>query len=80
MMQQVQDPRINEALELLNNSAKEKKDQIQQLISERYTDIKDNLSVGTKSALQRYPWLFLSGIASLCLAAGYFVGYSYAKR
>jgi uncharacterized protein YjaZ len=80
MTQQVQDPRIDEALELLNSSAKEKKDQIQQLISDKYENIKDTLTVGTKGAMQRSPWLFLSSVASLCLVAGYFAGYSYAKR
>lgn len=80
MVTQVQDPKINEALELLNNSAKEKKDEIQQLISERYTNIKDNLAIGTKSALQRYPWLFLGAIASAFIAAGFFAGYSYRRR
>ena len=80
MVMQVQDPKINEALELLNNTAKEKRDEIQQLITDRYQNITDNLAIGTKSALQRYPWLFFGAIASVFIAAGFFAGYSYSKR
>jgi ElaB/YqjD/DUF883 family membrane-anchored ribosome-binding protein len=86
MEQVLDDPKINEALELLNSSAKEKKEQLQRLISDRYANIRgvmENTSGAvsaaannTRNIVKRNPWPFLGGVAALFLAAGYFIGSS----
>jgi ElaB/YqjD/DUF883 family membrane-anchored ribosome-binding protein len=88
MEQQVlDDPRVNEALNLLNDVAKEKKDQLQRLVTERYADVK-NLISGSTGALEssasgtieksvnvvkRNIWPFLGGVAAVFLVAGYLI-------
>jgi len=46
-----EDKRINEALELLNEVAKEKKSELQDMVSDKYTDLKSLLG-GVAESLQ----------------------------
>jgi hypothetical protein len=77
-MEAVKDPKINEALEILNNTAKEKKDELKQLINDKYSNVRD--VVGTVRVTRRLmgsmPWLILGGVASGFLVLGYFIGQS----
>jgi ElaB/YqjD/DUF883 family membrane-anchored ribosome-binding protein len=77
MEQMTEDPKIKDALELLNSSAKERKEMVQKLISEKYGDIKnavEDMSSGTRTIVQNRPWLIVGGIATICLAAGVLIG------
>ncbi len=77
MEQVLDDPKINEALELLNKSAREKKDQIQKLINERYSDIKTVVKSKegeSGNVVTNNPWAFLGGAAAAFLVFGYFLG------
>lgn len=46
--------KISEALELLNEAAKEKKDELKGLLTDRYTHIKEAISSGTEHSRQIY--------------------------
>lgn len=66
--------KIDEALNLLNTAAKEKKNEISRLISDRYTELKNTLVSQSRTMITQHPVLVLSGIASGALALGYFMG------
>lgn len=66
--------RIDEALNLLNTAAKEKKNEISKLITERYTDLKETLVTSSKTMLNSHPMMIMSGIAASGLVLGYFLG------
>ena len=66
--------RIDEALDLLNTAAREKKNEISKLISERYSDLKDTIVSQSKTMMNDHPVLVMSGIASGALVLGYLLG------
>ncbi len=66
--------KIDEALNLLNTAAKEKKNEISRLISDRYTDLKNTIVCQGRSMVNKHPILLMSGIASGALAIGYLMG------
>lgn len=88
MEQILNDPKINEALDLINSSLRERKEMVQKLIGEKYGNIKDaingsygdikgamgNVSSSTKKAVQRKPLIYMGGIAVSFLIVGYFLG------
>jgi hypothetical protein len=66
--------RIDEALNLLNTAAKEKKNEISKLITERYGDLRNTLVSQGKTMMNEHPMLILSGIASSALVIGFLLG------
>lgn len=66
--------KIDEALNLLNTAAKEKKSEISRLISDRYADLKNTIVSQSRAAISEHPILVMSGIASGALVLGYFMG------
>jgi hypothetical protein len=64
------DPKITAALELLNTAAKEKRDDLQNLISERYSHLKDALMETPIHFVKENPWWAAGGLALSVLAAG----------
>ena len=66
--------RIDEALNLLNTAAKEKKNEISKLITERYSDLKDTIVSQSKTMVNDHPFLIAGGIAAAGLGLGYLIG------
>ena len=76
--------KFEEALSLLNDAAKEKKEDIQRLLSDKYSHIKDALSVGQERAAEVFeevdenvhknPWAYIGGAALGALLLGYILG------
>jgi hypothetical protein len=64
------DSKITAALELLNSAAKEKKEDIQHLISERYSHLKDALVDPPIHFVKENPWWAAGGLALSILTAG----------
>lgn len=65
------DPKIIAAMELLNATAKEKKDEIQKMISEKYGHLKDALVETPKDFVKENPWWTTGGLALSLLTAGF---------
>lgn len=68
------DARISEALEELNNQAREKKEEIQRLIAEKYTNLQDVVMTGTRTMISEHPMLFAGSVASGFLLIGFLLG------
>lgn len=64
------DAKIVAAMELLNAAAKEKKEDMQSLISERYAHLKDALVEAPKNLVKENPWWAAGGLALSILTAG----------
>jgi len=64
------DPKITAAMELLNAAAKEKKDDVQNMISDKYAHLKDVLLENPKDFIKENPWWMGGGLALSILAAG----------
>lgn len=64
------DSKITAALELLNSAAKEKKEDLQHLISERYSHLKDALVETPIHFVKENPWWAAGGLALSILTAG----------
>lgn len=81
--------KLDEALRLLNEAAREKKDEIQGLLSEKYGDIKDVLGQGGARAkewtedveekVRQNPWPYIGGVALGALFVGFLMGTSRQK-
>ena len=63
------DPKITAAMELLNTAAKEKREEVQGMISDQYTHLKDALEK-PKDLIKENPWWVGGGLALSILAAG----------
>ncbi|MGE5308770.1 MAG: hypothetical protein ACM3OC_06790 [Deltaproteobacteria bacterium] len=66
--------RIDEALNLLNTAAKEKKNEISKLITERYSDLRDTIVSQSKTMINDHPMLVVGSIAAAGLGLGYLIG------
>ena len=76
--------KFEDALTLLNDAAREKREDIQKLLSEKYLHIKDALSTGTDKAtevfeevdesVRKNPWAYIGGVAVGALILGYILG------
>lgn len=64
------DPKITAAMELLNAAAKEKRDDIGNMISEKYGHLKDVLMENPKEFVKENPWLAAGGLVLSVLTAG----------
>ncbi len=71
------DPKISAALDLLNASVKDKRKEIQHLMSTKYTDFRDaivkdtqELVKGTRKVVDENPWAAVGAVAAGLLAAG----------
>lgn len=63
------DPKVNEALELLNSSARQKEKMLRGAVN--------NVSVEAAKKVRQSPLLFLGGVAVASLIIGYFAGRSH---
>jgi len=75
----IEDPKIKEALDLINQTFKDKKEEMQKVVSDKYVDMRDaisNVKNEATGAVQKNPWMFLGGIALSFLLLGYFMGHS----
>jgi ElaB/YqjD/DUF883 family membrane-anchored ribosome-binding protein len=73
-MKVIKDPKLHAALELLNAYAQEKKDDVTDIISEKYSSLKEALTRNAKTVAKENPWAVIGGLAAACLALGYFLG------
>jgi len=64
------DPKITAAMELLNAAAKERKEDMQDLISEKYSHLKEALVESPKDFFKENPWWIGGGLALSVLTAG----------
>ena len=63
------DAKIIAAVELLNAAAKEKKDDMQDFISDKYSHLKKALVTGPADFVKENPWWVAGGLALALLAA-----------
>lgn len=66
--------KIDEALDLLNTAAKEKKNEISRLISDRYAELKKTMVSQSRRVINQHPVIVLSSVASGALVLGYLMG------
>jgi ElaB/YqjD/DUF883 family membrane-anchored ribosome-binding protein len=66
--------KIDEALNLLNTAAKEKKSEISKLITERYSDLKNTIVTQGRKAVSEHPVMVMGGLAAGGLVLGYLIG------
>jgi ElaB/YqjD/DUF883 family membrane-anchored ribosome-binding protein len=80
--------KIAEALELLNEAAREKKDELKDLMANRYSDIREamttNIVKGKEQVMaiagdvdervHKDPWVYIAGTAAASLLLGYLMG------
>jgi ElaB/YqjD/DUF883 family membrane-anchored ribosome-binding protein len=80
--------KINEALELLNEVARDKKDELQDLMTNKYSDIREamtaNIVQGKEKVMaiagdvdkrvHKDPWVYIAGTAAASLLLGYLMG------
>jgi len=79
MVSLLDDPKINSALRLLNEAAKNRKDDVQELLSNRYSDIRDAVgraSVQAAKQVRRSPWVSIGTAAALFFIVGILMGRS----
>lgn len=67
------DPKISAAMELLNAAAKEKKEDIRDLMSEKYSHLKNALGESPKDIVKENQWWALGGLALSALTVGLIV-------
>jgi hypothetical protein len=79
-MEIIKDPKIHAALELLNAYAKEKADDIGDLISKNYTDLRDSLTKGAKTAVKNYPWAVIGGAVVALVGLGLLIGATTSRK
>ena len=63
------DAKVVAAVELLNAAAKEKREDLQELISEKYSHLKKTLVTAPKDFVKENPWWVAGGLALTILAA-----------
>ena len=63
------DAKVIAAVELLNAAAKEKREDLQDLISEKYSHLKKTLVTAPKDFVKENPWWVAGGLALTILAA-----------
>jgi ElaB/YqjD/DUF883 family membrane-anchored ribosome-binding protein len=73
-MEVIKDPKIHAALELLNAYAKEKADDLGDLVTRNYGQLKKAVTKGTATAIRKYPWAVVGGAAAALLGLGLLVG------
>ena len=69
--------KISEALELLNEAAREKKDELKDMFTDKYAHIKEVIAVDAQKVAGRVrkdPWPYLAGTAAVALLLGYLMG------
>ena len=76
--------KFEEALQLLNEAAREKKDEIARLLTDRFDHLKDAVSQGRERAsevfeevdikVKKNPWPYIGGAAFGALLLGYILG------
>ncbi|MBF0523172.1 MAG: hypothetical protein HQL24_08975 [Candidatus Omnitrophica bacterium] len=76
--------KISEALELLNDAAKDKKEELKDLMANRYSDIRAAIVEGGEKVkeiadcvdkrVHKDPWIYIAGTAAVTLLLGYFMG------
>jgi ElaB/YqjD/DUF883 family membrane-anchored ribosome-binding protein len=64
------DSKIAAAMELLNDAAKEKKEEVGKLISEKYSYLKNTLVESPKDFVKENPWWAVGGLAFSILTVG----------
>ena len=79
-MEVIKDPKINAALELLNAYAKEKADEVGELVTRNYGHLKKAVTKGTLTAVRKYPWAVVGGAAAALLGLGFLVGVLTRKK
>jgi hypothetical protein len=79
-MEIIKDPKLHAALELLNAYAKEKADDIGDLISKNYTDLRDSLTKGAKTAVKDYPWAVIGGAVVALVGLGLLIGATTSRK
>ena len=63
------DAKVIAAVDLLNAAAKEKKEDLQNLISEKYSNLKNVLGKAPKDFVKENPWWVAGGVALTLLTA-----------
>lgn len=76
--------KISEALELLNEAAKEKRDELKGLMTDKYAHIREAVAAGAGQAkemagdvdkrVHKDPWVYIAGAAAASLIFGYLMG------
>ena len=89
-MQLLNNPAINEVLDSLNKTMKEKRNQLMKMRDRRYEDIKDAINgasetvneaaMRTNKTVRKNPWPYMGGVAATFLAAGYLLGFTRGKK
>lgn len=81
------DPKISAALDLLNAAAKDKRKEIQQLLSTKYTDFRDTITKDTQDVVKsgrkvvdENPWAVVGAAAAGLIAAGLIMWYLKEKK
>jgi ElaB/YqjD/DUF883 family membrane-anchored ribosome-binding protein len=70
----IKDPKINAALELVNSYAKEKADEVGEMVSRNYGHLKAAVTKGTREAIEKNPWAVFGGAAAALLGIGLLIG------
>jgi ElaB/YqjD/DUF883 family membrane-anchored ribosome-binding protein len=73
-MDVIKDPKINAALELLNSYAKEKADEVGDMVSQNYAHLKAAVTKGAREAIDKNPWAVFGGAAAALLGVGLLIG------
>jgi ElaB/YqjD/DUF883 family membrane-anchored ribosome-binding protein len=73
-MDVIKDPKLNAALELLNSYAKEKADEVGELVSRNYGHLKAAVTNGAREAVEKNPWAVFGGAAAALFGVGLLIG------
>jgi hypothetical protein len=73
-MEVLKDPKIRASLELLNAYAKEKADDIGDVVSRNYTHLRDAVSKGTGTAVRNHPGAMIGAAAIVLVGLGVLIG------
>ena len=80
--------KISEALELLNEAAQEKRDELKDIMANRYSHIREAMTTGVDQGKEKVmevaadidqrvhkdPWVYVAGAAAASLLLGYLIG------
>ncbi len=76
--------KFEEALQLLNDAAREKKEDIQKLVGEKYEHLREAIDTGRERAVEVFeevdeqvkknPWPYMGGVALGSLLLGFILG------